>query len=124
GVVSPLLANIVLHQLDVWMGERWGANPPKESNREYRLRQTETYRQQTRRIKYLREMLKRGEPFPKRRTASEIKVELKRLEQARKQTRPSESKPTVRYVRYADDFVVLLSAMTQADAERIKAEMA
>jgi len=124
GIVSPLLANIVLHQFDVWMSERWGANPLKESNIDYRHRQTTAYRQHTRRIKYLREMLQRGEPFPKRRTAVEVKAELKRLEQVRKQTRPSESRPAIRYVRYADDFVVMLSAMTRMDAERLKTEMA
>ncbi len=71
------------------MTERWAANPPQESSADYRQRQTTEYRQQTRRIKYLREMLKHGEPFPKQRTAAEVKAELKRLEQARKHTRPS-----------------------------------
>ena len=124
GIISPLLANVVLHEFDVWMTERWAANPPQESNADYRHRQTTEYRQQTRRIKYLREMLKHGEPFPKQRTAVEVKAELKRLEQARKQTRPSQSQRSLRYVRYADDFVVMLTAATRTEAEQLKAEMA
>lgn len=124
GIVSPLLANVVLHEFDVWMTKRWAANPPQESNADYRQRQTTEYRQQTRRIKYLREMLKHGEPFPKQRTAVEVKAELKRLEQARKQTRPSQSRRSFRYARYADDFVVMLTAATRTEAEQFKAEMA
>lgn len=124
GIVSPLLANVVLHEFDVWMTQRWAANPPQESNAAYRQRQTKEYRQQTRRIKYLREMLKRGEPFPKGRKADEVKAELKRLEQARRHTRPSQSPRSIRYVRYADDFLVMLSAATRSEAEQLKAEMA
>lgn len=123
GIISPILANIVLHEFDVWM-EAQGANRPQETNKEYRARQTPAYKQLTRRIKYLREQLKQGAPFPKGRSAVEIKAELTRLEQERRRTKPSTAHPSVRYVRYADDFLVILNGASRADAEAWKANIA
>jgi hypothetical protein len=33
GVASPVLANIVLHELDCWLEEEKGVNPPEESSK-------------------------------------------------------------------------------------------
>lgn len=123
GIISPILANIVLHEFDVWM-EAQGANRPQETHKEYRARQTPAYKQLTRRIKYLREQLVKGAPFPKGRSAVEIKAELTQLEHERSRTKPSMAQPSVRYVRYADDFLVILNGASRADAEAWKANIA
>lgn len=123
GIVSPVLANIVLHEFDVWM-EQQGANQPnKESGREYRQRQTTAYKQLTRRIKYLREQLVKGAPFPNGRSAAEIKAELRTREEERKRTKPSDVQPSIHYIRYADDFLVVLCGKSRAEAEALKAQM-
>lgn len=123
GIVSPLLANIVLHEFDQWMEQVQAANPPPESRQAYSQRQTPEYKWLTGRIKQLRAYLKKGEPFPRRRTAADLKAELKQLEAVRRQTLPSHRRPSVRYVRYADDFLVLLTAHTRAEAESLKAQL-
>lgn len=123
GVVSPVIANIVLHKFDVWMEAVQGANPPKESQRAYRQRQTPRYKQLTRRIKYLRELLKKGAPFPKGRSAAELKTELEQLEAERRQTLPSIRRRAIRYVRYADDWLVILSGMTRTEAQALKEQI-
>ena len=124
GIISPILANIVLHELDMWM-ERQGANKPKQENhRAYRARQTTAYKQLTRRIKYLREQLRQGAPFPKGRSAREIKAELRQKEAERKRTKPSDVQPSIHYIRYADDFLVVLCGKSQQDAVMLKAQMA
>lgn len=123
GIISPILANIVLHEFDQWI-ETETVKAPKENSREYRARQTTAHKQLTRRIKYCREQLKCGAPFPKGRSAADLKTELKRLEAERRRTQPSTIRPSVHYVRYADDFLVILCGMTKADAVALKARMA
>lgn len=124
GIVSPILANIVLHELDVWMEEQGANQPNQETGRDYRQRQTTAYRQLTRRIKYLREQLRKGAPFPKGRSAAAIKTELRTLEAERKRTKPSDVRPSIHYIRYADDFLVVLCGKSRADAEALKARLA
>ena len=123
GIVSPVLANIVLHEFDAWMETAMGVNPPRESNRTYRQRQTPVYRQLTGRIKYLRMLLKRGEPFPKGRTAAELKAEEKRLVRERQQVSPSTRRRVLHYVRFADDFLVILCAASKEEAQTLKEDM-
>lgn len=122
GIISPILANIVLHEFDQWM-ETETVKAPKENNRDYRARQTTAYKQLTRRIKYCREQLTKGAPFPKGKRAADLKTELKRLEAERQRTQPSTVRPSVHYVRYADDFLVTLCGMTKAEAVELKARM-
>ena len=99
-------------------------NPTRESGREYRQRQTTEYKQLTRRIKYLREQLRNGAPFPKGRTAKEIKAELRQKEAERKRTKPSDVRSSIHYIRYADDFLVVMCGKSREEAETLKARMA
>lgn len=122
GIVSPILSNIVLHEFDQWM-ETQANRPPKETSRDYEARQTTAYKQLTSRIKYLRKQLKAGAPFPAERNAAQVKAELRQIEAKRAKTQPSTVRPMVHYVRYADDFLVILCSMTKADAEAWKAHM-
>lgn len=122
GTVSPILANIVLHEFDTWLETVRDANPPQASS--WEQRQTPEHKHLTHKIKHLRAVLKKGEPFPRRRTAADLKAELRQLEGVRRKTRPSTKQSQIRYVRYADDFLVMLSAMTREEAETLKQEMA
>jgi len=124
GTVSPILANIVLHEFDTWLETAKGANPTQASLGKWEQRQTPEHKHLTYKIKHLRRVLKQGEPFSRQRTVAEVKVELKQYEDARHKTRPSERLRTLRYVRYADDFLVVLSGMTQEEAQALKGEMA
>lgn len=124
GVISPILANIVLHEFDVWMEEQGANQPNQESGREYRQRQTTEYKQLTRRIKYLREQLRKGAPFPKGRSAKEIKAELHLKETERARTKPSDVRSSIHYIRYADDFLVVFCGKSRDEAEALKARMA
>ncbi|MEQ8672783.1 MAG: group II intron reverse transcriptase/maturase [Aggregatilineales bacterium] len=124
GIVSPILANIVLHELDVWMEEQGANQPNNESGREYRQRQTTAYKQLTRRIKYLREQLRKGAPFPNERTAKEITAELRQKEAERNRTKPSTVRSSIHYIRYADDFLVVMCGKSREETEALKARMA
>lgn len=124
GIVSPVLANIVLHEFDVWMETEAGCNAPRESNQAYRQRQTPEYRRLTGRLKYVRMLLKRGTPFPKGHTAADLKAEEKRLVRERQQVSPSTRRRVTHYVRYADDFLVILCAASREEAETLKERMA
>src|SRR5690606_37747083 len=105
--------------------EEQGANQPNsESGREYRQRQTTEYKQLTRRIKYLREQLRKGAPFPKGRTAKEITAELRQKEAERKRTKPSDVRSSIHYIRYADDFLVVMCGKSREETEALKARMA
>lgn len=123
GTVSPILANIVLHEFDTWLETVKDANPPRESRGTWEHRQTLEHKQLSHKIKYLRAILRQGEPFPRRRTATDIKAELKQLEAVRRTTQPSERPRTIRYVRYADDFLIILSGMSKEEAQALKDEM-
>ena len=123
GIISPILANIVLHEFDRWM-ETEMAKTPKGTNRDYRARQTPAYKQLMGRIKYCRQQLAKGAPFPRGRRAADLKMDLKRLVAERQRTQPSTIRPSVHYVRYADDFLVILCGMTKAEAVDLKARMA
>jgi group II intron reverse transcriptase/maturase len=122
-IISPILANIVLHEFDVWM-EAQGANGPKESSREYGERQTPAYKQLASRIKYRRAQLTKGAPFPNGRTAADITAEVRTLVAERSQTQPSKVKPGLHYIRYADDFLVILCGKSQTEAKTLKVRMA
>lgn len=91
GIVSPLLANIVLHELDVWMIEKINQlrkGKERKANAEWR---NAGYRQQ--------QAFKNGD------TKLGIKLRNKR-QQLPSGDSQDEGYRRVRYVRYADDFVV------------------
>lgn len=107
GVLSPLLANIFLHQLDDFVIKELGANR-YQSKGESNARRNPEYRKLENKISRFRKQLK--EETCERR---EIISEIENLERQRKST-PYYSKDKkhpggVWYVRYADDFVILVA---------------
>jgi len=124
GILSPLLANIYLHELDKYVLSEFGANQePQQSKQESAQRENPGWRRIQGRISYLRAML---DGRRKRiGTADDLHAELQALLKQRKATphlsRPI--KPRITYVRYADDFVIVLRSLPKTEAERIKAKL-
>jgi RNA-directed DNA polymerase len=124
GIVSPLLANIALHELDLWMEAEQQANLPKAKKAKWEDLRTEEHKKLSNRIKHLRFLLKQGPPFSKGRSAADIVRTLKELEAQRRKTRPSTPNRAIYYVRYADDFLVILCAASKDEAHTLKEAMA
>ena len=115
GIVSPLLANVYLHELDTFMEDTLHANLPQEIMREKNARRTTEGRRIENRITRLRMKLKgiRRGGDPKARAAAPtgqdrtlILNELKELEKKRKRTPSLKTRPVMGYVRYADGMPV------------------
>jgi RNA-directed DNA polymerase len=57
GVASPIIANVVLHELDCWIEARLGANPPAQTAKELNARRNPEYSRLSYRIYDLRRYL-------------------------------------------------------------------
>jgi group II intron reverse transcriptase/maturase len=120
GVLSPLLANIFLHQLDDFMTKELGANRTQTKG-EQNSRRNPEYRKLELRLTRLRKKLREGEGD--RETVKEIE----RLEKERRHVpyfAKEEKHPCkIKYVRYADDFIILVAGdkqETEAIKEKVK----
>jgi len=119
--VSPVLANIYLHELDKFMEEySQGFNCGKEKA------MNPEYNKAAKRASYYRRM---GRQKWEELTTEERKVRcqnLKELEKVGRQITPTvsidNSFKKVRYVRYADDFIIGVIG-SKADAEQIKIDV-
>jgi len=120
GVLSPLLANIFLHQLDLFMERELEANRTQTA-REARARRNPEYRKIDNKITRLRKKLREG--LGGRETVREIE-ELERQQRrtpcyAKERKHPCK----VKYTRYADDFVILVAGNkeeTEAIRDRVR----
>jgi group II intron reverse transcriptase/maturase len=124
GILSPLLANIYLHELDQYVLQEIGANQePPQSKQETAQRENLEWKRIQNRITYLRAMLDGRRKATG--NADDLHAELRALLKQRKATsylsRPI--KPRITYVRYADDFVIVVRSLPKAEAERIKAKL-
>ena len=117
--MSPLLANVYLHELDKFVEDTLKANPPRESKSEQNARRTKESRRTERRITKLRSWLKigkKGSNWYKRKegaTLSEddrrqIIEELRELEKVQRKTSYLRTRPVKGYSRYADDYLITL----------------
>jgi RNA-directed DNA polymerase len=124
GILSPLLANIYLHELDRYVLNEFGANQePPQSKQETAQRENLEWKRIQGRIGYLRAMLEgRRKQIG---NADVLHAELQALLKQRKATRYllRPIKPRITYVRYADDFVIVLRSLPKTEAERIKAKL-
>jgi group II intron reverse transcriptase/maturase len=119
GIVSPLLCNIFLHQLDEFM-DSLGANTV-QSKKESNLRRSQEYRKIDNAIYRARTKL-RGNPDRKARR--ELLDTLEKLEKEMRQTPMYDTRHNTQlgYVRYADDFVILVNG-TEAEAKGYKSKV-
>lgn len=123
GIVSPILANIVLHELDAWL-EGQGINPPPETVAEQNARSNPLYTQPYYRNQTIRRYLDGVRKMPVGATQESLRQELrKNLKQLKHQPRKLPRKVTF-YVRYADDFLVILCNTSKEEALHLKAAIA
>jgi group II intron reverse transcriptase/maturase len=124
GIISPLLANIYLHKIDRYVQDEFGANQePKQSPSERSARISKEWNRAKNQIYRMRKILKGEIKSPL--TRAEAEKELQSLLKFRATlpctTQPM--KPRITYVRYADDFVILLRNLPKEEAERIKTKL-
>jgi group II intron reverse transcriptase/maturase len=121
GVLSPLLCNIFLHQLDAYLMGNLRANET-QAKRVSNARRNSEYRRIENKITRLRRQLKQTLG-----TAREALItELTKLERQQRDT-PYYAKEVkhpskVGYVRYADDFVIMVQG-TKLEAQAMKDEI-
>jgi len=131
GIVSPLLANIYLHELDKFMEDTLKANPPAESKSEQNARRTKEGKQTEKRLAIRRSWLKTGRRWSNWYKRGEGKLlseeerkqiikELKELEKEQKKTSYLKTRPVKGYSRYADDYLITLQQHSKAEAEEVK----
>jgi len=124
GICSPILANIVMHELDCWMEDQMGANPPSESIQEKNARSNPTYMRLHYRICDIRRYLDGKRPMPKKSTAEELREELREKLRLRRLQPRYLPRKVIYYTRYADDAVFVLCHHSKAEARQTKAAIA
>ncbi|NIS79285.1 MAG: hypothetical protein GTO14_03485, partial [Anaerolineales bacterium] len=77
GVASPILSNVVLHELDYWMEMQMAANPPAESVEDRNARSNPEYMRLHSRINSIRRYLEGKETIPKHTTEEKLRQELR-----------------------------------------------
>jgi hypothetical protein len=118
GILSPLLANISLHQLDDFVVKEFAANrvqTKKESN----SRLNPEYRKVGNKITRLRKKLKNSDDEGRRLIIDELREVEKKRRKTPVYAKDKRHPCKVKYVRYADDFVILIAG-TGEEAKAIK----
>jgi hypothetical protein len=124
GIASPILSNVVLHELDSWMEDHLGANPPPESNQERYARHNPIYTRLQSRITYIRSCLDGKRPLSKRTSPEELRQKLREKLRLRKYQPCYLPRKVVYYSRFADDFVVVLCHHSKEEAKQMKTTIA
>lgn len=120
GIVSPILANIVLHELDVWLETTMGMNPPQLTPKEQNARSNPEYMRLHHRLMSIRRYLTGKLPMPKNKTPEELRQEFREKLRLRKMQPRLLPRKVTFYTRYADDFVIILCNASKAEAEQMK----
>lgn len=118
GILSPLLANIFLNKLDTFVELELKANRI-QSKKESNARRSLEYRKIESKLAYIRKKLATAEPEKRRVLVDEIKQLKKRLKHTPQYAKEKKHPCKVKYVRYADDFVLMVAG-TKEEAETIK----
>jgi group II intron reverse transcriptase/maturase len=77
GVASPILANVVLHELHSWLETQFGANPPAQTDKQLAARRNPEYKRLSYRMTDLRRYLDGKRPRPRGKSETEIRLELR-----------------------------------------------
>jgi len=120
GIASPILANVVLHELDMWMENQQGANPRPQTRQELNARKDPEYQRLSYRLTDLRRYLDGKRPSPKGRSKEDLRQELRDTLRARSHLPCYQLRPAIYYTRFADDFLVVLCHRSQADVLSLK----
>jgi len=121
GIASPILANIVLHELDVWLEEQYNVNPPPQTPAESNARSNPDYMRLHYRIMDIQRYLDGKRPMPKKANPEDLRRELREKRRLRNLQPRSLPRKVTYYSRYADDFLVILCHASKAETLQIKA---
>jgi len=124
GICSPILTNVVLHELDCWLEQEWGANPPPLTPQQQNARSNPEYMRLHRRIVAIRNCLDGKRPIPKHTTAEELRQELREKLHRRSLQPCLLPRRVIYYTRYADDFAVILCNTSKEEARQLKTAIA
>jgi group II intron reverse transcriptase/maturase len=115
GILSPILANIYLNELDTFV-----ANIKKEFDKPRSAPVTESYREKEKEIKHLSSQLRKENGASQRKM---LLADLKKSKQELRKTQctPRDNKRLV-YVRYADDWLIGICG-NKRDCEEIKEQI-
>lgn len=124
GIISPILANIYLHEMDCYIERTYGANQSApQTGSERHTRVNPEYKSLDSKILRARRML-RGVVKPTA-PAEALRKHLQELIAKRKavpyMVKPIKSRVT--YTRYADDFVIVLRNLPKSEAVRIREDL-
>ena len=118
GIISPILANIYLHELDLYVAEL-----SKGFQKLYKSRITAEYSRLSGRMTRVKQKIKKAEEAGNMAEKERLLKELKKLRsQLLKTPCKSQTDKEIRYVRYADDFIIGVRG-SREDCEEIKRKL-
>jgi RNA-directed DNA polymerase len=123
GICSPILSNVVLHELDCWLEDEGGANPQPLTPKEQNARSNPEYMHLHHRIMVIRRYLDGKRPIPKHTTPEALRQELSEKLRLRRLQPRLLPRRALYYTRYADDFAIILCHLSKAEAQQLKATL-
>ena len=118
GIISPILANIYLHELDLYVAEL-----SKGFQKPYKSRITAGYSRLSGKMTRVKQKIKKAEEAGNMAEKERLLKELKKLRsQLLKTPCKSQTDKEIRYVRYADDFIIGVRG-SREDCEEIKRKL-
>ena len=118
GIISPILANIYLHELDLYVAEL-----SKGFQKPYKSRITAEYSRLSGKMTRVKQKIKKAEEAGNMAEKERLLKELKKLRsQLLKTPCKSQTDKEIRYVRYADDFIIGVRG-SREDCEEIKRKL-